>query len=99
MSLSDREKFTGYYLIIRQGEDYRLSSHYQIGRSLQAIISLSDREKFTGYCLIIRQGENYRLFSHYQTGRSLQAIISLSDREKAIISLSDRLTGFYLIIR
>ena len=64
--LSDSEKFTvGYYLIIRQGEVYRLLSHYQTGRSLQAIISLSDREKFTGYYLIIRQGEVYRLLSHY----------------------------------
>ena len=73
---------TGYYLIIKQGEVYRLLSHYQTGRSLQAIISLSDREKFTGYYLTIRQGEVYMVLSHYQTGRSLQAIISLSDREK-----------------
>ena len=50
----DREKFTGYYLIIRKREVYRLLSHYQTGRSLQAIISLSDRKKFTGYYLIIR---------------------------------------------
>ena len=47
ISLSDNEKFTGSYLIIRQGDFYRLLSHYQTGKSLQAIISLSDREKFT----------------------------------------------------
>ena len=90
--------FTGYYLIIRQGEVYRLLSHYQTGRSLQAIISLSDREKFTCNYLIIREGEVYRLLSHYQTGRSLQAIISLSDRERFTGFYLEEFTGYYLII-